>query len=208
MLKTVVRVLLPLMFVTSVHAGDGQARLDRFLSGLNTMQADFVQIVANARGEHKEETRGKLWLSRPGRFRLHYKNPYEQLYVADGKRLWLYDRDLEQVTVKPQDETLGNTPAMLLSSTAPLKDNFTIKEEGKHEGFAWLLLKPKAADSNFDYLRLALEGDVLRAMEMVDGFGQTTRLYLQKVVRNPKIDEKQFQFTPPPGVDVIGEVGG
>ncbi len=205
MLNKVVRLLLPLLFVTVAHAGEGETRLNRFLDGLSTMEADFVQTVTNARGERKEETRGKLWLSRPDRFRLHYKNPYEQLYVADGKNLWLYDRDLEQVTVKPQGESLGSTPATLLSSTAPLQENFSIKEEGKHEGFQWLLLKPKAADSNFDYVRLALEGDVLRAMEMVDGFGNTTRLYLEKVVRNPKVSEKQFHFTPPPGVDVIGE---
>jgi len=206
MLKTAVRIILPFLFVAAAHAGEGQTRLNRFLDGLNTMQADFVQTVTNARGERKEETRGNLWLSRPGRFRLHYKNPYEQLYVADGKNLWLYDRDLEQVTVKPQGESLGNKPAMLLSSAAPLDENFSIKEEGKHEGFQWLLLKPKAADSNFDYVRLALEGDVLRAMEMVDGFGNTTRLYLEKVTRNPKVADKQFHFTPPPGVDVIGEV--
>lgn len=205
MLKSVARFLLPLLITTAVQAGEGETRLNRFLDGLNTMEANFVQVVTNARGERKEETRGKLWLSRPGRFRLHYKNPYEQIYVADGKNLWLYDRDLEQVTVKPQGESLGSTPATLLSSTAPLKENFTIKEEGKHEGFQWLLLKPKAADSNFDYLRLALEGDELRAMEMVDGFGNTTRLYLETVVRNPSIDDKQFHFTPPAGVDVIGE---
>jgi len=207
MFKTVFRSLLLLLAMTGVAhaAGAGQASLDRFLSGLSTMQADFIQTLTNARGERKEENRGKLWLSRPGKFRLHYINPYEQIYVADGKNIWLYDRDLEQVTVKPQSETLGSTPAMLLSSTAPLSDNFTIKEEGKHEGFQWLLLKPKAAESNFDYVRLALEGDVLRAMEMVDGFGNTTRLYLQTVVRNPSVDEKQFRFTPPPGADVIGE---
>lgn len=205
MLKNVVRFLVLLMVAISAHAGEGQKRLDHFLDGLKTMHAGFVQTVTNARGERKEETRGDLWLSRPGRFRLYYKNPYEQIYVADGKNLWLYDRDLEQVTVKPQGESLGSTPATLLSSTAPLSDNFTIKEEGKHEGFQWLLLKPKAADSNFDYVRIAMEGDVLRAMEMVDGFGNTTRLYLEKVVRNPAIDNKRFHFTPPPGVDVIGE---
>jgi len=194
-----------LLLSSTVHAGEGKQRLDRFLDGLTTMQADFIQTLTNARGELMEESRGKLWLSRPGKFRLQYVSPYEQLYVADGKNIWMYDRDLEQVTVKPQDDTLGSTPAMLLSSTAPLEENFTIEEEGKHEGFQWLLLKPKAADSNFDYLRLAMEGDVLRAMEMVDGFGQTTRLYLKTVVRNPDVEAEKFSFDPPPGVDVIGE---
>lgn len=197
--------VLMLLLSSVVHAGEGKDRLDRFLAGLTTMQGDFIQTLTNARGELMEESRGKLWLSRPGKFRLQYVSPYEQLYVADGKNIWMYDRDLEQVTVKPQDDTLGSTPAMLLSSTAPLEENFNIKEEGEHEGYQWLLLKPKAADSNFDYLRLAMEGDVLRAMEMVDGFGQTTRLYLATVVRNPDVAADKFRFEPPPGVDVIGE---
>ena len=146
-----------------------------------------------------------LWLSRPGKFRLQYTNPYEQLYVADGHKMWMYDRDLEQVTVKEQSDALGSTPALLLSSSEPLKNNFTITELGAHEGFQWLELKPKAADSNFDYVRLALEGDVLRAMEMVDGFGQTTRLFFETVERNPRLSADKFHFQPPPGVDVIGE---
>lgn len=201
------RYLLVVLLMLSVNAfaGEGKAKLDHFLDGLSTMQADFIQRLTNARGELIEESRGKLWLSRPGKFRLQYASPYEQLYVADGKNIWMYDRDLEQVTVKPQDDTLGSTPAMLLSSEKPLDENFTIEEEGEHEGYLWLLLKPKAADSNFDYLRLAIEDGVLRAMEMVDGFGQTTRLYLETVVRNPAIPANTFKFSPPPGVDVIGE---
>lgn len=194
-----------LLLSSTVYAGEGQAKLDHFLGGLTTMQADFIQRLTNARGELIEESRGKLWLERPGKFRLQYVSPYEQLYVADGKNIWMYDRDLEQVTVKPQDDTLGSTPAMLLSSETPLDENFTIEEEGEHQGYLWLLLKPKAADSNFDYLRLAIEDGVLRAMEMVDGFGQTTRLYLETVVRNPEVSEDKFKFVPPPGVDVIGE---
>lgn len=194
-----------LVLTGTAQAGEGQQRLDRFLQDLVTMRADFIQTLTSARGELMEESRGTLWLSRPGKFRLHYRNPYEQLYVADGRNIWMYDRDLEQVTVKPQDDALGSTPALLLSSEIPLEENFTIEEEGLHEGFQWLLLKPIAADSNFDYVRLALEGDVLRAMEMVDGFGQTTRLYLETVVRNPEVDAEQFSFEAPPGVDVIGE---
>lgn len=188
-----------------VQAGQGEVKLEKFLNGLGTMEANFIQTLINPRGEMIEESRGTMRLSRPGRFRLQYTNPYEQLYVADGKSIWMYDKDLEQVTVKPQADTLGSTPAMLLSTTKPLKDSFSITELGVHEGYQWLELKPRAADSNFDFVRLALEGDVLRAMEMVDGFGQTTRLYFETVKRNPSLDNATFQFTPPPGVDVIGE---
>jgi len=197
--------LLLLAMAATVQAGEGEARLDRFLDGLHTMEAKFIQTLIDPRGELIEESHGTLWLSRPGRFRLHYSNPYEQLYVADGEKIWMYDKDLEQVTVKPQSDALGSTPAMLLSTTEPLQQNFAISELGAHEGFQWLELKPLAADSNFDFVRLALEGDVLRAMEMVDGFGQTTRLYFESVVRNPQLAADKFQFEPPPGVDVIGE---
>ena len=197
-----------LLMPVAAHAAslsEGQTRLERFLSQLDTMEAQFVQTLINPRGELIEESRGMLWLSRPGKFRLHYTNPYEQLYVADGSKMWMYDRDLEQVTVKEQTDALGSTPALLLSSSEPLENNFSIKELGAHEGFLWLELKPKAADSNFDFVRLAIEGDVLRAMEMVDGFGQTTRLFFETVVRNQKIADDKFRFQPPPGVDVIGE---
>lgn len=208
MLKKMLRVAVPALLlglVGAVQAGQGEVKLDKFLNGLDTMEANFIQTLYNPRGELVEESRGTMSLSRPGRFRLQYKNPYEQLYVADGKRIWMYDKDLEQVTVKAQADTLGSTPAMLLSTTKPLQDSFSITELGVHEGFQWLELKPRATDSNFDFVRLALEGDVLRAMEMVDGFGQTTRLYFETVKRNPSLDKATFKFSPPPGVDVIGE---
>ncbi len=209
MRKALKHVLLAVMLlpvaVSAASMGEGQARLETFLSQLNTMEAQFIQTLISPRGELIEESRGTMWLARPGKFRLHYTNPYEQLYVADGNKMWMYDRDLEQVTVKPQTEALGSTPALLLSSSEPLENNFSIKELGAHEGFQWLELKPKAADSNFDFVKLAMEGEVLRAMEMVDGFGQTTRLYFETIERNKNIPGDRFQFQPPPGVDVIGE---
>ena len=209
MLKPLLRFVFAAVLLMPLFAyaapGEGQARLERFLSSLDTMEAQFVQTLINPRGEMVEESRGTLWLSRPGKFRLHYTNPYEQLYVADGDKMWMYDRDLEQVTVKEQSDALGSTPALLLSSSEPLENNFTFTELGAHEGFQWLELEPRAADSNFDYVRLALEGDVLRAMEMVDGFGQTTRLFFETVERNPALAADTFLFQPPPGVDVIGE---
>jgi len=208
MLNVVWRTVFSLLLITvttAVQAGEGEAKLDRFLNGLTTMEAKFIQTLIDPRGQQIEESHGTLWLSRPGRFRLQYTNPYEQVYVADGEKIWMYDKDLEQVTVKPQTDALGSTPAMLLSTAEPLQKNFTITELGAHEGFQWLELKPRAADSNFDFVRLAMEGDVLRAMEMVDGFGQTTRLFFESVRRNPQLPGDKFHFQPPPGVDVIGE---
>lgn len=189
----------------SLHAAEGQQRLNAFLDGMSTMEADFVQTLHDARGELVEQSFGQLWLSRPGRFRLHYINPYDQLYVADGERVWMYDRDLEQVTVRPQTEALSGAPALLMTTSEPLENKFHIEELGKHEGFHWLELVPRDRDSNFDFVRLAIEEQTLRAMEMVDGFGQTTRLFFERVERNPGLRDDAFAFTPPPGVDVIGE---
>ena len=208
MKKSTVAALLALplfCFSSLLHAGEGEQRLAVFLKGLTTIKAAFVQTLNNASGELIEKSEGIMAVERPGKFRLQYQNPYEQLYVADGKNLWFYDRDLEQVTVKPQADSLGSTPALLLSTTTPLAANFEIRELGKHEGFTWLELNPKDADSNFDFVKLAMDGDTLRAMEMVDGFGQATRLYFDPMVRNPKLEKDIFRFAPPPGVDVIGE---
>ena len=194
-----------LLFSPLLQAGEAQQHLETYLKGLTTIKAGFVQTLNNAGGELIEKSEGIMAVERPGKFRLQYQNPYEQLYVADGKNIWMYDRDLEQITVKPQSEALGSTPALLLSTIEPLETNFELRELGEHEGFFWLELNPKDADSNFDFVKLAMDGDILRAMEMVDGFGQTTRLYFDPMTRNPKLDADVFRFVPPAGVDVIGE---
>lgn len=194
-----------LLLASAAHAADGKVRLDAFFKGLKTMRAEFVQTLVDAEQRVMEQSEGVLLLSRPGRFRLDYSKPYSQLYVADGEKVWMYDKDLEQVTVRPQDEALGSTPAMLLTGSEPLERSFTLQELGDHEGFTWIDLKPREKDATFAYIRLALEGEVIRAMEMVDNFGQMTRLFFHTVTRNPKVEADAFRFTPPPGVDVVGE---
>lgn len=198
-------VLLMLSMSVAAQAGEGKAKLDRFFKGLKTMRAEFVQSLLDANHKEKEHSEGVLLLSRPGRFRLEYTKPYSQLYVADGRHVWMYDKDLEQITVRPESAALGSTPAALLSSNVPLEKNFHLKELGNHSGFTWLELKPKQKDATFTYIRLALDGDLVRAMEMGDSLGQTTRLYFDKVSRNPHLAKSEFEFTPPPDVDVVGD---
>ena len=188
-------------------AGEGLDRLDRFFEGLTSLRADFVQTLADQNGEVIEKSEGVLLLERPGRFRLQYTHPYENLYVADGKKVWMYDPGLEQVTVRDQAEALDNTPALLLSDTRPLKDNFRIKELGvTKDGIAWVALRPRGeAEGGFESIRIGLEGQWVRVMEMRDGLGQTTQLRFFRLERNPKIAAKAFHFQPPAGVDVIGQ---
>jgi outer membrane lipoprotein carrier protein len=189
---------------TAVQAGEARQRLDQFFGGLSTLRAEFVQTV-RSEDSPADESRGTLLVARPGKFRLHYEAPYEQLYVADGKRVWLYDKDLAQVTVKGQREALGSTPALLLSSTEPLDRNFSVSEPGAREGLAWVELRPHQEDAGFESVQLGLSGGTLKVMEMVDGLGQRTRIEFRKLERNVKIESSKFRFTPPAGVDVVGE---
>jgi len=194
-----------LLHTTLSLAGEGRDRLENFLNRLETMEAGFIQTLKSPKKEELERSEGRIWLTRPNQFRLTSQTPFEQIIVADGVKMWLYDKELEQVTVKPQDDSIGSSPASLLAGTKPLNEEFRIEELGLHEGFEWINLYPKAPDASFDYIRVAMEGELLRAIEMVDGFGQQTRLYFDQITLNRPIDKSRYRFAPPPGVDVIGE---
>ena len=193
-----------LLSAAAAQAAEGQAQLDRFLNGLSTLRSEFTQTAFDQDGPG-EQGSGTLLISRPGKFRLHYVKPFEQLYVADGKRVWLYDKDLAQVTVKQQAEALGSTPALLLSTTEPLSKSFKVSEGGESDGLAWVELTPRQEDASFESVRLGLADGSLQVMEMEDALGQRTRIEFTRIERNVPLDPSAFRFTPPEGVDVIGE---
>ena len=144
-------------------------------------------------------------MQRPGKFRWDYLEPYKQLIVSDGSKIWIYDTELEQVTVKPIESGLSDTPALLLSGDKPLDQAFVITDLGENGGLEWVELMPKVSDTSFERVRLGFGKDDLQGMELVDNFGQTTRLDFTNLKRNPAVEQSLFAFTPPPGVDVIGE---
>lgn len=184
--------------------GAARARVDAFLNGLQGLQAQFVQVLTDRNGRVIEETSGTLAIKRPNRFRWDYTEPYRQVIVADGTRVWLYDSDLEQVTVRKLDDTLSATPAMLLSGEGELDDNFTIVEAQQDAGVQWVRLEPKREDTDFKWVRLGFVGQELRHMQLADKLGQTTLLQFTDVERNPLLDPSRFTFSVPPGADVIG----
>ena len=188
------------------QADTGIDRLQHFFDHLEGLKADFSQTVIDAHSVTLQNASGTLELLRPGRFRWDYEEPYKQLIVADGKKVSIYDPDLDQVTVKLLDQTIGNMPALLLSNDQPLEDSFNVTDLGVKDGLEWLVLDPKARDTSFEKIRLAFNDQTLHTMELVDSFGQTTQLVFSKLQRNPDIDPAIFHFTPPPGVDVIGDV--
>ncbi len=187
-----------------VHAG-AIDKLHQFLETTKTLRADFAQIVVAKNGKRPQQSTGVMMLSRPGKFRWQIEKPYSQLLVGDGEKVWIYDPDLRQVTVKQFGAALGSTPAALLLGGNALDKNFILREAGEREGLEWLEATPKLPDSGFEKLQLGFAGNDLKAMELFDNFGQTTSLIFARLERNPQLAPALFRFTPPAGVDVIGE---
>lgn len=181
------------------------SELTDYLNNLYTFKANFVQSVFTANNQVKQKSNGVIIVSSPDKFYLEYSEPYKLIYVADGKKLWSYDEDLEQVVVKAQGNVLINTPAMLLGNPKDLTKSYNIEKTGVIEGFLWFELTPKQENNNFETVGLAFKDKKLVAMEMKDNFGQTTRLLFESVIKNPSLSKKQFKFVPPKGVDVIGQ---
>jgi len=183
----------------------GQQKVESFLQGLDGLQAQFKQTLTDRNGQPTEEASGTLAISRPDRFRWDYREPYNQVIVSDGARIWIYDSDLEQVTVRKLDETLSATPAMLLSGRSNLSDNFSVTQASQEGSVEWVRMEPRRDDTDFKFVRLGFEGAVLKYMQLADKLGQTTSLEFSKVERNPPLDPSRFTFTVPPGADVIGD---
>ena len=173
------------------------------------MKADFNQSIVSESKPNVEKSTGVLQMERPGKFRWDYSFPYKQQIVADGKKLWVYDVEMEQVIVKPLDIVLGNTPAVLLSGNADIADKFDVEQitdsDSDEKGLFWMQLTPKQEESGFENLLLAFMGNKLRTMELKDAFGQVTRIVFSNMVINPEIDPALFQFKVPAGVDVISD---
>lgn len=181
------------------------ARLTHLLSQAQTLTARFSQLTLDGSGSQLQETAGELSLKRPGLFRWHTDAPQEQLLVSNGQKVWLFDPDLNQVTIQTLDQRLTHTPALLLSGdVSKISDNFEIshKEGGSVVDF---ILKPKAKDSLFDNLRLSFRNGVINDMQLIDGSGQRTNILFLSVQMNQPLDAAQFSFQPPADADVIEE---
>ena len=186
-------------------AKSGTDSLRRFFNEVNSFSARFSQVVLDERLSPIQESSGMLWIERPNKFRWDYEQPYKQQIVADGKRLWVYDIGLQQITVRPLSGGLGDTPAMLLAGRGRLEDNFTIKALSAQNDIEWVQLTPRRKDSGYEDIRIGFAQGKLRVLEMVDGFGHVTRVTLESPRENARIESTRFSFTPPAGVDVVGE---
>lgn len=189
-------------------AADGIAQLRQFVATVRAAEGDFEQTVSAKSGRRPQQSAGRFAFARPGRFSWEYRTPYPQLLVGDGERMWVWDRDLNQVTVRQIGDALGATPAAILFGSGDLEQRFILTEAGSSEGLNWVEARPRQAESGFESLRIALQDGQIRRMEMRDAFGQLTLLTFTRLQANPAPDLQRFRFTPPPGADVIGETVG
>lgn len=193
------------MIAGTAFAG-ARDNLDAFSKGLKGLDGRFEQTLYDLDGRLKESSTGRVALSAPRLFRWEYATPYEQLIIADGEKVWVFDPDLEQVTVRPQGPEEQNSPLAALVDPGKLERDFNVREGGDAEGLSWLLLSPRNADqASFSSARLGFKGQALARMEVVDTLGQRTVITFDGWKRNPDFDAGTFRFVPPAGVDVVGE---
>lgn len=180
--------------------------LKTFIRETRTVRSAFSQIVLDRNMQMVQKGGGTMQFERPGKFRWVYEKPYKQLIVGDGAKVWFYDQDLNQVTVRNLDVAIGSSPAALLAGSGDIENSFDLSEIGSEGDTEWLEAKPKARESTFEWVRLGFgrEG-TLKAMELHDNFGQTTVLTFSRLERNPRIAPELFKFSPPEGADVISE---
>jgi len=180
-----------------------------FVSSTKSAKGEFTQRVARRdEGGAKalkvsNESSGTFVFSRPGKFVWEYKKPYEQLLQADGEKLYIYDKDLNQVTVKKLGNALGSSPAAILFGSNDLEKNFTLKDAGEKNGLEWLEATPKTKDTNFEKIGIGLKDGVPQAMELRDTFGQVSLLSFVKFEKNPSLPQQQFKFVVPKGADLL-----
>jgi outer membrane lipoprotein carrier protein len=183
----------------------GIDELQAFVAGTRSAKATFAQTTTDKAGRVVQKSTGTFAFARPGRFRWTYDKPLDQLIVGDGERVYVYDRDLNQVIERKMTKALGSTPAALLAGDDALEKDFTLVDGGSADGLAWVNATPKSTDSGFTAVRMGFRDHLPRTMILTDAFGQTTRLTFADIERNPALDASLFKFTPPQGADVIAD---
>lgn len=196
-------------FVVLIQPAPAQAagieRFQAWLGATRAARADFEQDVFDRQKKKVQASRGNFVFERPGRFRWTTTAPARVVIVGDGERVWIHDEELEQVTVRRMAKALGSTPAALLAGNTDVSQAFELSEAGLRDGLEWVEARPRERDAGFERMRLGLSATGLQAMELLDHFGQTTRLRFFNLQRNPSLEAGTFRFTPPPGVDVLRE---
>ena len=192
------------VFAEDNKTSQGEVFLENFLANTRTFEANFQQILRAKDGEVLQQTEGKFYLNRPGKFRWNYQSPYEQIIVSDGERIWIYDVELEQVTVQKQEAGLPSTPMALLEDSSKLHKSFTVSPLDEKDGVYRLKLTSKSKESDFAEIVVGVDAKGLRFMQLHDQFEQVTDIVFSEITVNAELAKEIFEFIPPEGVDVFG----
>jgi len=196
-------VAISLVCAVCAFAAGSIEKLKAFAEMTQSARANFTQTVRDKDGATVQTASGKLVFARPGKFRWEYEKPNQQTIVGDGQKLWIYDKDLNQVTVKKMEGALGSSPAALLAGSNNIEQYYNLDAKGTKGGLDWLEAYPRDEDSMFSKVRMGFKGNLLDTMELYDHMGQVTVIRFDKLQRNPKLAANLFTFTPPAGADVI-----
>ena len=191
-----------LAVAASLAHADAVDTLREFVRDVKTGRAAFAQTVTSTDGARKKTSSGQFEFLRPGRFRFVYLKPFEQLIVADGVKVWIYDADLNQASSRKLSNALGATPAALLAGSS-LDADFALAAQPSKDGLDWALATPKAKDGPFQSMRVGFRGRELAVVEIVDSFGQRSMLQFSGFEANVALDEKRFRYAPPAGADIV-----
>lgn len=196
--------MLALAASNPAHAG-ALEQFKTFVSQTKAAKGEFAQRQMKDGGKVSTPASGTFVFARPGKFIWAYVKPYEQVLQADGEKLYIFDKDLNQVTVKKLGNALGSSPAAILFGSNDLEQNFTLKEIANKDGLEWLQATPKTRDTSFEQITIGLRGGLPEAMELRDSFGQTSILSFKKFEKNPALGQEQFKFVVPKGADVLNQ---
>lgn len=202
-ITTILSLLLVVLPGIAVAESDPVEQLKSLLKTTQSLTATFQQTSYDESGNPGKSSYGEFYLQRPGQFRWDYQKPFVQQIVSNSGKVWFYDADLEQVTVKKMDHSLGSTPALLLSGDVELEQNYELKNQGRDVDLSWVKLIPKDQHSNYKYILIGIENSQLSGMELSDNFGQLTRIYFTEVKTGVAIEPAVFEFVAPDGVDVF-----
>jgi outer membrane lipoprotein carrier protein len=186
--------------------GPARARLDTFATGLHSLTGHFEQSLTDINGQASKHSSGSLALLAPRQFRWDTQSPYKQTIVADGSRVWMYDPELDQVTVRKQSTEEANSPLSVLTDIKHIDGNFKVVERGERDGLVWLRLSSTGKDPQFDFADLGFDANGLARMTFRDQLGSTTDIRFSDWQRNPEMPPATFNFVPPKGADVIGDL--
>jgi len=203
--KGLLSVLLTAFLSTTAFAKNTQEDLQAYLQSYQQLAGRFTQVISSDQSARTQSSTGRFWIKKPGKFRWHYATPYIQKIISNGEKLWVYDEDLEQVTIKGAAQSIDSSPLAIILGSTSLDKLFTISQLADRDGLKWLKLAPKEESSGFEFIQIGFKKGVLSRMSFQDSFGQSTKLLFTDMSVNTVLADELFEFKAPEGADVFDE---